>query len=558
MSRLVLAVVVVGTLTALPGLAGAQSIENPSFEKVDEREMPEGWGVAAWGADALDPQTIVSAPEQSGAPDGVRAGQLTTTRRHFATMVQALEGLVPGQWYELSAMVKCEQLDGHGCFVAVEYWKKDASDGSEGCINSPNLIGTRDWERVTVRFLAPGNDYRCLVCCWNAGGIGKACFDDVAIRPIPRPAFDTSARRVLDAPYWGMFTCFANYLHQYGADMKSAGVHWQRMGTAALNPDQTTLARNLGMEFAMCLDGMPAPGQKDDPCYPVTSTPAYQQWLDQCVQGADPTIRIWEVFNEPNTNPEWGVQGYTNLLKVVGERIHAKRPGDWVATGGFCAYIAGYVAAVLREGAAPSLDMVMMHPYAVDEALDTLLYSVGDACATYGRPDMALAINETGWPTYDPATGLEDHNWFVSEAEQASNLVKLHVQGLAHKLSFVCWLGWNDLQQSDQARNMGLVRIDGSKKPAYHAYTFMIQTIGTRRLVDWSYGDKGTRVYRIGQDKPVWVVWNALGDADTVVDVGASKVFVCDIYGTKLTVRPQTGNVTLQAMYEPRYLVPVE
>ena len=517
-----------------------------------------GWGAGAWGAASTRRGRHLECAEQSGLPSGKRAWQATTTRRHFSCLAQNLKELVPGRWYEVTAMIRCDQLDGHGCFLAVEYWKKDDSDGGEGCINSPSLIGTCDWTKATVRFLAPGNDYRCVVTCMQAGGPGTSSFDDVVVRPIDRPTFDNGKRRVLDSPYWGMFTCYANFLHQYGEDMKSAGVYWQRMGTAALHQEQKGIAQKLGMAYAMCLDGMPKPEEKDDPCYPVTSTPAYQQWLDGCIQAADPTVRVWEVFNEPNTHLDWGLRGYTNLLKLVGKTIKQHRPGDLAATGGFAAYQAGYIAAVLRDGAGEWVDMVMLHPYAVDEALDTLLYAVGDACATYGRPDMAIAINETGWPTYDPATGLEHHSWFVSEAEQASNIVKLYVQGLSHKLSFVCWLGWNDLQISDQCRNMGLVRIDGTKKPAYHAFALMTKTIGERRIEDWSYGDNGARVYKFGKDKPVWVVWNALGDAEVTVDVGANKVFLCDIYGTKLTVMPQSEKIKVKAVYEPRYLIPVD
>ena len=104
---------------------------------------------------------------------------------------------------------------------------------------------------------------------------------------------------------------------------------------------------------------------------------------------------------------------------------------------------------------------------------------------------------------------------------------------------------------------MGLVRIDGSKKPAYHAFAFMTKSIGNRRIADWSYNN-GTRVYKLGNDKPVWVIWNALGNAEVVVDVGASKFFLCDMYGTKLTVMPQSGKIGVKAVYEPRYLIPAD
>lgn len=542
------------TVMVASDLSASEYLDNASFEEMDEKGMPCGWNAGVWGAERLDVASIWGIMEQPGVPLGARAARVVATGRHFSTLAQEMKNLTPGRWYEVTAMIRCEQLDGHGAFIAVESQKKDGTDNGSGCVSSPNMIGTSDWTTASVRFLAPGNDYRCVVSCYQAGGPGTSLFDNIVVRPIERPTFDNSKRRVLDGPFWGMFTCWPNYLHQYGQEMKSAGVYWQRMGTAALHPDQRDVAQKLGMAYAVCLDGMPNPDDKTDPCYPVTSSAVYRKWLAKCVQDANPTVRTWEVFNEPNTNLEWNLRGYTNLLKLVGKVIRQERPGDLAATGGFAAYQAGYVAAVLRDGAGESIDMVMLHPYVIDEPLDCLLYAVGDACAAYGRPDMAIAINETGWPTYDPATGLEDHKTFVSEAEQAANIVKLYVQGLSHKLSLVCLLGWNDFQTSDHSRNMGLVRVDGTKKPAFHAFAFMTRTIGDRRIAGWSYEDNGTRVYKLGKDKPVWVVWNALQDAEVTVDVGANDVFLRDIYGTRLTASPQRGDIIVKATREPKYL----
>ena len=83
----------------------------------------------------------------------------------------------------------------------------------------------------------------------------------------------------------------------------------------------------------------------------------------------------------------------------------------------------------------------------------------------------------------------------------------------------------------------------------------MTSTIGDRREVEWSYAPDGTRVYRFSGERPVWVVWNALRDAEVTLDVAETPVFVCDMYGAKLTATPQTGKVTLQVSTEPVYVV---
>jgi len=532
-------------------------LTNTSFEKYNSKDDLPGWRKALWGRDGLSP-TIWSGVTRSDSPSGKRSAQVEITGApHFAALAQEISTLTPGQWYEASVMLRTENIQGHGVFLAVEYWKNNGSDGSAGCINSECLIGNNLWTRATVKFLAPGKDYKCILSLWNAGGPGKAWFDDVRVVKITAPSFDESKRRVLDGPFWGMFTCYAEYLHKYGDDMKTAGVYWQRQGMGALGDSQKGLAERLGMAYQLCFDGMPAATNKDDICYPVTESNECLKYVQGCLNAATKTARVWEVYNEPNTDLRWNLKGYTETIKLMGREVKSRRPDDAFATGGLAAYQAGYVSGMLKNGADKILDMVLLHPYGVDEALDTLLYAVGDGCNKYNRSDMAVAINETGWPTYDPATGLESHSWFVSESEQSSNLVKLYVQGLAHRLSFVTWLGWNDLQVSDQARNMGLVRVDGTRKPAYNAFTFMTRTIGDRKIVKWSYADNGARIYQLGNDKPVWLVWNALSDSDVLVDVGSSKVFVCDIYGTKLTVLPASGKISLKAVYEPRYLVPV-
>lgn len=547
----------IALLSAASWACAQPAIQNPSFEELDAKGAPKGWGCVVWGVQGVEASSVGQVVEVSGTPDGRRAGRLATDRALYAAWAQGLKGLKPGQWYEVSAMVRCEDLRGQGCHLNVEFWRGGIS---YGCVDAEHLVGTTAWTLQTLRFQAPARDVGCNVSFFVIGGRGQAFLDDLSLRPIQAPAPDLSQRRVLPGPFWGMFTCLAWYLHQYGPDMQAAGVHWQRQGQSALAPEQQEVAARLGMRYQMCLDGMPAPDDPADPCYPVTNTKAYLGMVSDALDKAGPTIAVWEFFNEPNTNLAWTLPAYANIMTTAGKAIKARQPGAVVATGGFAAPGVGYAEACLNRDPDHVLDMVLLHPYGVDEALDTALQGMADAAARAGRSDVAVAINETGFPSWDPATGCTAYDLFFPEDEQARNVVKLHIQSLAHRLSFVTYLGWNDFTEpSDHARNMGLIRVDGSPKPSYHAYRYMTRTIGERRVAGWTYAPNGTRVYRFDGEHPVWVVWNALQEPGTkakvTVDVGEARVFPCDLYGTKLTATPQTGKVTVQAGTEPVYLV---
>ncbi|NLX05098.1 MAG: hypothetical protein GXY33_08140 [Phycisphaerae bacterium] len=529
-------------------------IVNPSFEQVAENGQPLGW--KAWSTLGDEAAKGCTTVEVGDAPDGKRVGQLAPAAPQIAILSQNLQGLVPGQWYEVSGMIRCNGAVGHGCRLAVEYWRGSVAYGG---VDSESLVGDVAWQKAVVRFAAPSTAYRVQLDFIFSGQSGTGWMDDLAIKAIAPPAPDISGRRVLDGPFWGVFTCFARWFHKYARDMQEAGVVWHRMGLGATAPDLQKLAAETGIVFACCIDGMPGARDANDPCYPVTHWGDYLGFIGPFIEKPAPQVRIWEIFNEPNLVASWTLPGYSNLLNRAAKAIKATQTGILVGTGGLGLPFPGYVEALLKRDQEKLIDVVLIHPYAVDEGLDSQLTAVSEACVRTGRPDIAVAINETGWPTWDPATGYQDYSQFVSEAEQARNIVKLHIQSQAHRLSFVTYLGWNDVdEKTDQAHNMGLVRLDGSPKPSWRAYRFMTATIGDRRVEQWSCGKEGTRVYRFSGEKPLWAVWNALEDTKVVVDTGDVDVFPCDLYGTKLAVTPVRGKVEVKVGEAPVYLVPVE
>ncbi len=537
-------------LVALP-LSAQEIVRNASFEIADDDGRPEAWTGVVWGGADTEP-SVCTVVARDDAPEGRYVAQTRPTAPICAAWAQQLDNLEPGRWYEASVALKCEDLVGHGCHLNLEYWRGEIG---YGCVDAEHLVGTHDWTRQTVRFLAPGPDYWMKLSLFQIGGPGTVWFDDVTVRPIDPPDPDLSQRRVLEQPFWGMFTCFARYLHEYGELMRDLGVHWQRQGLSSTAPEQQQVAERLGMSFQTCIDGMPLATDPQDPCFPTTDTEAYLDFLNPFLEAAGPSIKCWEFFNEPNTHLGWSLPGYANLITRVGPAIKARHPEALIATGGFALPGVGYAEACLKRDPDRVIDLVLLHPYAVDEALDATLVGMAEAAARAGRPDVAVAINETGFATWDPATGCESYEMFVPEDVQAQHVVKVHIQALAHRLSFVTYLAFNDITEpSDHARNMGLLRVDGSPKPSFSAYAYMTSTIGDRKVADWSYGADGTRVYRFEGARPLWVAWNALRESELVLDVGEQTVMPRNMYGAGLCALPQTGKLSLSVGTEPIYI----
>jgi hypothetical protein len=526
-------------------------ITNPSFEN-----GLTGWGTIVWGSESPEPG--FSAIQTPSVPDGDYVSQINNTTSQISVLAQEMPSkmLVPGQWYEISCKQRCEDITGQGSFLAVEFW----DDGlSYGAISSEHLVGTTEWTDTKLRFLAPAESFRVVISQWIFGGTGIAQFDSLSIREVAEPDFNNDQRKVIDGSFWGMFTWLPSFLNQYAADMSSAGVYWQRMGLASL--EQQSFVSDHGMVFQSCIDSLPAANDPDDECYPVTDSDDTINLIDDIVDQAGSAIRVLEVVNEANIKANWTLEAYSNALTLIGSTLNDNNANIMLATSGFSSPYTGYVEAILKRDHNNFIDIVPVHPYAVDEPLDSQLFALREACEKAGRDGIALAINETGFPTWDPATGQPVDINFLSEKDQATKIVKLHIQALAHEISYVCYLGWNNFEEeSDHARNMGLVRLDGSPKPAHQAYLFMTQAIGNRRIIEWTYNQNGSRVYKLGESgkTPVWVIWNALCETEVLLDVGTHNVFPHNIYGVKQTVTPKSGKFKLQVGNEPIYVIPTE
>jgi hypothetical protein len=199
-------------------------------------------------------------------------------------------------------------------------------------------------------------------------------------------------------------------------------------------------------------------------------------------------IEGWEVWNEPNFPSFWydgrppRAADYRLLLAAARRGLKAGDRRARIVFGGLAYGEAGvkplrYMRAFLRARESRCLfDDMAIHPYSTSPA--RALRSVRRMRALLdasGRSDAGLLLTEYGWST----GGDPSHRFHVSERGQRRNLVRLTRALLRQRaelrLEGIYWFALRDApgdagDQSWWGWGTGLLREDGSPKPAFDAY----------------------------------------------------------------------------------------
>jgi len=206
------------------------------------------------------------------------------------------------------------------------------------------------------------------------------------------------------------------------------------------------------------------------------------------VRYASQGVHDWEIWNEPNDTLFWqpapDADVYSQMLQEAYRAIHTADPSATVIVGGLAAVNGAdgnippleFLTALYNTGAGGHFDAIGFHPYTFPqlpsdrssgnpwrEMINTnpsLLSIMTDN----GDGDKKIWITEFGAPTGGPGG--------VSEARQAQIISSAFAQ-----LKGATWVGplfvytYKDAgtSQSTKENFFGLLRFDGSLKPAYDA-----------------------------------------------------------------------------------------
>jgi hypothetical protein len=242
----------------------------------------------------------------------------------------------------------------------------------------------------------------------------------------------------------------------------------------------------------------PPPGRRSRGTYPPKSPAAFARfaaaagrrygpggsfWSEHAGLPAMP-IRSWQVWNEPNLPQFWASgpdpAAYAKLLRPAAAAIRQADPGARVVSAGLSFSRHGipferFLRALYAAGAGDWIDVVAVHPYAPDATATVgLVERARRLLRELGRSEP-IWVTEFGW-----ASGGPPSQFTVDEAGQASR-TEATIRALERRraelgLAGIVYYNWHDRPPSaDQpdffGLNTGLVRDDGTAKPALEAFT---------------------------------------------------------------------------------------
>jgi hypothetical protein len=212
-------------------------------------------------------------------------------------------------------------------------------------------------------------------------------------------------------------------------------------------------------------------------------------------------VAAYEVWNEPNLSSflksSDPVREYTALVKAAYRTVKAAAPQATVLAGALQGSDFDFAEQMFKAGLGRDFDGFSIHPYANDAAPDAVLeqyrrYSfvagppaVHETLVRNGAGDKKLWLTEAGWSTTPRRNGEPWQNG-VDESVQAEYLTRAFE--IAASWDYVAAMLWYDLVDEgtddlDTYDRTGLVRVDGSRRPAFAAFK-SVAPAGTQPVAD--------------------------------------------------------------------------
>jgi hypothetical protein len=254
--------------------------------------------------------------------------------------------------------------------------------------------------------------------------------------------------------------------------MAAIGIPMMRCCT----PEQMKYLTDHGMKFGGLLYGVP-PGDTDDApgTLPVKNIAAWSAYVTKSVQEARGRVKYWEVWNEPpnGIGPDQTAADYAKIMISSYDAARAVDPNCLVGLAAKSVHV-NWLEQVIKAGAKDHFDYIVLHPYEV----------LGGVAENNGSEALYMSIVRTVrkmLAAQDPAKAkvpiiFTELGCDISRGEnnQGEALVKAYTMGIAQGVACIEWFEGID----GDSGPMGLLRGDGSPRPAYRAMAQMIRHLG--------------------------------------------------------------------------------
>jgi len=442
-------------------------------------------------------------------------------------------------------------------------WRFEARD-IEGRVVARREIQT-DSGSEHVKFEFKGVGYFDVVArvSDDTGVLRERKFSVGAVKPLS----EADDAVVQDSPF-GIWVAGGNLLERLG-------IRWKRIycqpwdfepvddGYRWIAEKRTPFFRGIRKrfpktEFICYFRGMPRwltsrPDRTDYHKFPPADWEAYARFIRYYVRNAKDRIKIWEVWNEPVPYAYWmgTIEEVVKLHEVTYRAVHAEQR-DAVVIGP-CPYTFkwDFLERFFELGGARWIDAVSIHTYrprgggpeATDYERD--LRRLREMLSRY--PHLKdIYITELGWSTQR-----------VGELTQADYLVRSLVQSIAGGIKVVIWHMYWDWNDVELVGGHGILRHDGTPKPALVAYAVLARNLLRARFLGKVGGLSGKALgYRFEKDgRRIWVLWDwGEKPSRAELNVGAQRAELEDMFGRRQSVEVSGGVVKLELGAHPVYL----
>lgn len=398
------------------------------------------------------------------------------------------------------------------------------------------------------RTLSPRTFYRFTRCLFQSLLVSLCCLLSVQAAPAvtlkaPRPVVWQEFLGVNAHSLWFSESAYRAQLSKWrslGLRWVRVDLHWDRLEPA---PGQWRLAeldrlvsvmQEQSISPLMYLVGS-APFASSAPAgvlnvdqYPPVSAELFADRMG-LLASRYPTVKAWQVWNEPNLPSFWqpmeDPQAYARLLEPSLARLTAANPAAQRVHGGYAYYSqmpvrGGLMLQALKDQGQVRRDSVVAyHPYSLSpegdrpEEMDFVQYA--STLNQYLRQAGTGGIwaTEFGWSSY---AGPVEWQPLIGEQGQADFLLKRLSLMSALDFDKVFLFALSDLDARATARDQkyGLLRLDGTEKPAFVALKRFLQIAGARLtpLTPPAFADAPagmlSMAWRRADGKNLWLFWS--------------------------------------------------
>lgn len=279
-------------------------------------------------------------------------------------------------------------------------------------------------------------------------------------------------------------------------------------------------------------------------------------------------IDHWIIWNEPDIwdtyHQSWGgsVEDFAQLLRVSYGAVKETNPNAvvhlaavthwWDVNYGRELFFRRLLQVLAADpNAAPHnyyFDVATLHIYFQPENLYDLTVFYRNLMREYGLEKPIWIVETNAAPSEDPARPVPDARFKVSLEDQAAFIIQAMALGIAGGAERIAVYKMADTER-DLAANpepFGLVRADGTRRPAFTAYRVAATYLAGFRGGRWERRDEASVVVVDRGGQVTTVAWSRTPSSQVVyLPARTLRALLVDMWGHARVVYPNRGYYTL-------------